>query len=105
MAKKKSTAAKVLLDAAKYIEKHGWCQGIEMDAGGAVCATGAIWNACQDYNKGFLAQEALKDYLHYKTEESTILEWNDRENNRKDKVLTVMRNAAKYADSNFLRRK
>lgn len=38
--------SKLLLAAADYMEKHGWCAGIRKDATDQVCALGAFDQAC-----------------------------------------------------------
>ena len=39
-------AAKILLDAADYTERHGWCQNVYTNGLGDVCIMGTLLQAC-----------------------------------------------------------
>lgn len=84
----------VLLDAADYIERHGWCQYIVEDNQGRVCIGGAISAAASNSDQDDLyvyALVRLDKYLHsYKL----VPFWNDTPGRTKEEVIAALRAAA-----------
>lgn len=88
-----------LLDAARYIETHGWVQGELGTCDGPVCAMGALhylpgvmpenqveaWGRLMTYLK--LSNEIVNQ-LH------PIAAWNDAPERTKDEVVAALRAAA-----------
>jgi len=106
------TTTRVLLDAATYLERHGWIQGVYYDATSgsftpAACLVGAIGMVCyggpvdapaQHFDDpGFLDFEAavlhLDRYL-LAEDSSESYEFNDAKGRRLEDVLRVLRDAA-----------
>lgn len=96
-----NSASEVLINAAKYIEKHGWCQGHYRDNDGTVCVMGAIDTVTRkraDYIAPYLgAKNLLLDYLnegrHFQWK--SLPQWNDSTYRTKEQVLQAMREAAR----------
>lgn len=91
----------VLLKAADYIEKYGWCQEAAFSPDGRACLLGGIYAAC-----GGLRRDAgLYDTPpNYDKAVSRIAKfapnlgvWNDHPHRTKDEVVAVLRKAA-YAE-------
>jgi hypothetical protein len=92
---------KALLDAADYIEEHGWCQGSLTSDGGRVCAGGAVLMAhsgslTTNYPLGSVPDKAIYmlekyvDASHY----FGIASWNDAKERTKGEVVAAMRGCA-----------
>ncbi len=89
-------ATQVLLGAADYIEKHGWCRGGMGDLAGEgpVCMLGAIIMAIRK-NGGFSYAEIiprLKAYLNRRH----ISSWNDHVCDSATRAIATLRAAAFY---------
>jgi hypothetical protein len=92
---------KVLLDAADYIERHGWCQHIYQDHAGKVCAAGALLHVAipdtyhptvrEKASLALLALAKLKKYLGT----DWIGSWNDMRGRTKEQVVAALRGAAR----------
>lgn len=98
---------KVLLDAAGYIEEHGWCKRTLRARDGRVCAIGAIRMAAAAtaLEPQSLAEEVivaarieqkvmsaawrLSDHIG-----DNVAIWNDRAKRTKEEVITALREAA-----------
>ncbi len=80
--------ARTLLDAADYIDDHGWCQGQSWDLVGQVCAGWAIYRS----NRQFQLQAAARLRGHLNI--SDIATWNDRPGRTRDEVTAALRAAA-----------
>jgi len=91
-------AGKILLEAADYIERLGWCQGVHENGQGEVCAMGAI---CHCYRGGDLTRRRqngdlvaihrLQNYVG----PSYVGDWNDASGRTKDQVVAALRAAAR----------
>ena len=92
---------RVMLDAADYIEEHGWCQGRLMSIDGRVCAVGALhqvvgWpcmtpaaveattQLCCDATNHFMWVNRIVD----------IPKWNDWPGRMPEEVIAAFRRAA-----------
>ncbi len=81
---------RLLLDAADYIDQHGWCQDVWEDADGRVCVywamrranryTESVQDVARGKMEGFLGQE--------------LTSWNDAEGRTRDYVTTALRSCA-----------
>lgn len=80
-----------LLDAADYIERVGWCQGIPINARGNVCISQALNKVTQGDLERWKAFQHLYAYLD--TRLLTI--WNDGADRTKEEVLTTLRVVAR----------
>lgn len=80
----------VLLDAADYIEAHGWCQNALEDHDGSVCVLGAI-KAVGGVITGFslLAHCALNSHV------GGTFVWNDAPGRTSTEVCAVLREVAR----------
>lgn len=59
IAVKPASAADIAEAAADYMDEHGWCRHNTRDAGGRVCARGALWGVMFGYD-GDLDDEPLE---------------------------------------------
>lgn len=98
--KLKHDAKQVLLDAAQYIEAHGWCQGA-MKSGHRVCLFGAIRevNRCTYIEVEFeivnMLRKAIGDDRDGLNDGSgTVASWNDAPLRTKQEVIDILRSAA-----------
>ncbi len=109
MSKRKSEASKILTKAAGIIEKRGWCRNNLENPQGAVCALGAINLALGGSNesgdaspRARIVADTLEAYLEAKCRsvdgfyQISVEDWNDSQQNRKNTVVKVLRNAAKW---------
>ena len=96
-----NSASEVLINAAKYIEKHGWCQGHYRGNNGTVCVMGAIDTVTRrrdDCVEPYLgARDLLLNYLNdgQRYQWKSLPQWNDSAYRTKEQVLQAMREAAK----------
>lgn len=96
-----NSASEVLTNAAKYIEKHGWCQGHYRNNNGTVCVMGAIDTVTRrrtNYMESYLdAGNLLLNYLNdgQRYQWKSLPQWNDSTYRTKEQVLQAMREAAK----------
>jgi hypothetical protein len=87
----------VLLDAADYIETHGWSQGLSRQ-GSAVCAMEAINSSSLQPG---IAKIALSRFsravtpLHPEPDGRDVISWNDHPDQTKWSVVTTMRAVAR----------
>lgn len=94
-----------LLDAAAYMEEHGYCKNSATDSTGAVCVAGALWNVCGDYNSP-LDDEcvALIKHLGLETRKfnvganCAVFAWNDRPETTKEMAVAALIGAALSTD-------
>jgi hypothetical protein len=87
-------AKQVLLDAARYIETHGWCQGA-LQHKGRVCIFGAI-NAAGGHSD-MAASRTVVEMLRRATHTpawSNIAAWNDTPGRTKAQVIAALKRAA-----------
>lgn len=78
----------VLLDAADYLDTHGWCQGMGSDKGRA-CALYATWRVTRGTLMYDLAYDRLKTHIG-----APVAYWNDARGRTKEEVTRAMREAA-----------
>lgn len=82
----------VLLDAADYIEKHGWCQGNYCDPLGRVCALGAlniVSCGIPNHTEGIAINAAIRLMWNLR-----ITQWNDHPERTKEEVIAALRKVA-----------
>lgn len=109
-----------LLDAADYLEAHGWCRGMLYDYQGRSCIWGAMWWAIKRYDDAFrnglfsydclppplldlsarveryLAQRPNKRNKRLRLAPGyNLARWNDARSRRKVQVLKALRGAAR----------
>ena len=94
---------KILLEAADYIERRGWCQHTPEGHAGKVCAVGALLYVATNMNHpvwgpvwgmsslALLASARLGKYLGTDGIES----WNDTLGRTEDEVVAALRAAAR----------
>jgi hypothetical protein len=92
--------AGVLLGAADYIERHGWCQGTSV-IDDAVCAGRALMIAAgYDASTSERAGHRLMRFVGSTDGEvpgrwtTTVPDWNDKEGRTKEEVVEALRSAA-----------
>jgi hypothetical protein len=85
-------ATKLLLDAAAYIERHGWCQFNTKKRDGRVCLVGAMWEV--DHGRASDEYKTATTKLRNRLNTNFIMHWNDVDGRTKDEVLTALRRAA-----------
>jgi hypothetical protein len=83
--------ADVLDDAADWLERNGWSQGI---GGGSNCALGALIHVAADLFENQLAVDALVAVLELPYG-FAVAQWNDDPARTKQQVLDAFRAAAK----------
>ena len=89
----------ILLEAANYIERHGWCQFRLATKEGEVCARGAIRRVLDistDEVQVLTREEAkaiwrLFEYLGQRS----VSNWNDYPGRTKEQVVAALRGAAR----------
>jgi hypothetical protein len=88
-------AGKILLDAADYIERHGWCQNVYANEFGNVCVMGALLHFVQwpDYPEG-RAKEIMPRLTKY-LGVTRVDNWNDAPGRTKEEVVAALRGAAR----------
>ena len=94
---------KILLDAADYIERKGWCQRVNSNIGGEVCAWGAIaivLEVSPDFHVLTHTEQRalvkLVDYLGGGVRlVGEIVRWNDTPGRTKEQVVAALRAAAR----------
>jgi hypothetical protein len=87
----RNLTTRVLLGAADYIERHGWCQRSSQDSGGAVCAAWALTIAAgHDLSVSLEAGHRLLRL----TGGRTVPAWNDASGRTKAEVVETLRSAA-----------
>jgi hypothetical protein len=91
----------VLLKAADYIEKHGWCQKEAFSPDGRACMLGGIYAACGgEFREAGLIDtppnydKAVERIVKFAPE---LGGWNDQPHRTKNEVVAVLRKAA-YAE-------
>lgn len=82
--------AQVLLDAADYIDKHGWCQNKLEDDDGRVCVMGALYRV----NTPWSAYSKLFRHLSVNIKVLDVPFWNDAHGRTKEEVVSVLRKVA-----------
>lgn len=85
--------ARTLLDAADYIDEHGWCQGVSKDILGHVCAWYAIYRNTSA-TECIGANERLIKYLKLYAYHKAIPDWNDESGRTQAEVTAALRAAA-----------
>ncbi len=99
-----SDNGKVLMDAANYLDEHGWCRGAAVKEDGSVCFYGAIAavigsldisalridRASPNFSR-FLSIQALIDTEYFVNGAAT---WNDRMAQSKEQVVAKLRELA-----------
>lgn len=94
------TPRRVLLDAARVLERGGWCQGRVKDYAGQHCALGAIREVAFCDFLGKAAERVLARSLRLRpgfgsaTPDVMVAEWNDDPGRTADEVVTALRKAA-----------
>jgi hypothetical protein len=88
---------RILVEAAEYLEEHGWIQGAGFADRDlpcpAACAMGAIEmaaSASKSYDLWVSAINRMQNYLHGKRIDS----WNDVKGRTKEEVIDTLRQAA-----------
>ncbi len=87
----------VLNNAAIYIEKHGWTQGVSENSAGQVCTLGAIERVTYlpgksttlAYEEFEDAQNALEAYIS-----RGAVDWNDSVRQNEEAVVATLRKVA-----------
>jgi hypothetical protein len=89
-------AGKVLLEAAEYMEQHGWCRDEFFDDTGAVCLLGAIRRRQPRYSLGGNSPPALRlqNRIYEKVGGYLVATWNDEHCESKEQAVTLLRSAA-----------
>lgn len=96
-------------DAIAHIEEHGWCQGVEVNKTGAVCAYGAFglatveWtneipvrHGSHDRQRVFtVRQREILELMGIPFATHTVVSWNDADGRTKDEVIDALTRAAK----------
>lgn len=88
----------VLLKAADIIEERGWIQGGAMAQNGAVCAAGAIYDACGVTGNPAALPLYREIYARVAQElqpYANIPEWNDTTGRTQQEVTSTLRKLAK----------
>lgn len=78
----------VCLDAADYIDAHGWCQGVARN-GEAVCMSMALYLAAHQESPPY--EEASARILANAAVGNSIPYWNDLPGRTKEEVTGVLR--------------
>ena len=79
---------RMLMDAADYMERHGWCRYQWKNADGAVCFRGAL----REVNASASAHEKLATFLGVSP--TIIGDWHDAFCRSKDEAVGILRAAA-----------
>ena len=86
-----------LLNAAEYIERHGWCQSRAFD-GDRACMMGAIYAATGGTFRGLTVGAVDERYLNAVMRVLLIApsptRWNDEKGRTKQEVIDALRQAA-----------
>jgi hypothetical protein len=88
----------VLLDAADYIDRVGWCQHSLHDENGRVCAAEALMSVtypAYDLSSYAVAMSCLSDFVTSGEHSMAVLEWNDTEGRTGADVTDAMRGCAR----------
>jgi hypothetical protein len=88
-------AGKILLDAADYVERHGWCQNEFQNGFGSVCIMGALLHVVQwpDHLQGRGITEILPRLTKY-LGVTRLDNWNDAPGRTNEQVVAALRGAA-----------
>lgn len=92
--RKLDAVGRVLLKAADYMQKHGWCQGTMMNMSGNVCLVGAL-EVAEPSNLSFIAETRLAAYTRHAYGRG-VVSTNDTVLKSKDEAVAVLRNAATF---------
>ena len=91
----KLTWREVLLDAADYIDRIGWCQHARRDDEGRVCAAEALMSVVvHDVATYAEAITRLSIFVTAGEHSMAVLEWNDDEGRTASEVTGAMRACA-----------
>lgn len=86
----------VLLDAANYIEKHGWIQGGMEHPDGRVCAFGALTHAAKFTSGDYWVHDGYRLAVHHLVDKvGHIPMWNDHPWQTKEEVVSTLRKVAR----------
>lgn len=80
---------KILVDAAFYIEEHGWCQAAAISARGEVCIAQAMQMVSRSFEDRCAAHETLNRFIG-----QYVVMWNDAPGRTKKEVVMALREAA-----------
>lgn len=91
--------AKIAEDAAKILERDGWCQGTARDEAGRRCAVGAITRAYYE----LLSEQRMDSYdcmrtfdgIERRLELESLGRYNDADGRTAEQVIAKLRYAAK----------
>ena len=98
-----TTTSRILLDAADYMEKHGFCKFMLCDEKGAVCLRGAIYAATEGsvvrgnhwgFNDTAIAADAVVAKHLGHGEAIQNVNWNNAPERTKDEAVSALRSAA-----------
>lgn len=91
----------VLLKAADYIEKYGWCQSVAFSPDGRACLLGGIYAGCGGFSRDKVLPDVPPNYDNAVSRVAKFAPdlgyWNDQPCRTKDEVVAVLRKAA-YAE-------
>lgn len=87
------TTSKLLLEAADYIEKYGWCQNRFEELTGPVCLIGAFFK-CSYVDLDSQILENFRDRLGSFLNVNNVCKWNDTEGRTKEEVINALRACA-----------
>jgi len=82
---------KILLEAADYIEQHGWCQKVYQNGLGNACIMGALLRVARTTSGDGKIMSRLRKYLGV----TSLENWNDASGRTKEQVVAALRGAAR----------
>ena len=87
----------MLLDAADFIDRVGWCQHTLLDGAGRVCAAEALRSvvfAAYDVPTYTAAMNRLSNFVTHDEHSMAVVKWNDDEGRTTAEVTSAMRACA-----------
>ena len=86
---------KILLEAADYIERHGWCQNVYQNGLGNACVMGALLQVVRTTSRDGKSLSRLRKYLDV----TSLENWNDAPDRTKEQVVEALRARGAAADA------
>ncbi len=89
------TIGRKLLNAAEYIEQHGWCQGSLRNPRGSACLIGALYYS-NDFRGDLRKDPQWTTAIRRLTKMTHVHpeRWNDSSGRTQDEVVHVLRESA-----------